>query len=296
MIAARTVEEETGGFSRGIKRIETRCPQHAARTDKGGRVTTYPSSPHVFIATPCFGGLVTQNYMQSILGCMVTAQQHDIQLTLSMIGNDALITRSRNTLLHQFVSRSTATHILFVDSDIGFAPDALPRILAAGKDLVAGLYPLKDRYWDALTTAQIARGESVETASLRYVGESEHLHEQHPSTEGALLKAGFAGTGFMLISRNAVERMIAAYPETRYRQIDAPVGQDQSNRAAPGEAHALFDCMIDQDTGTYLSEDFAFCSRWRAIGGEVWLDPSLVLTHTGPSTFSGNPALRVGIV
>ncbi|AQS84827.1 MAG: hypothetical protein ABF876_11945 [Acetobacter aceti] len=254
------------------------------------------TSPHVFIATPCFGGLVTQTYMQSVIGCMAMAQHHGIELTLSLVGNDALVTRSRNTLLHQFYAQSDASHILFVDSDIGFAPDAVPRLVAAGKDLVAGLYPLKDRYWDTFTDVLIKRDEPAETASLRYVGESTSLHEHQPG-EGpyaGLVKAGYAGTGFMLISRRAVQRMIEAYPETRYKRIDAPVAQDNS-ASVETDAYALFDCMVDPETGTYLSEDFTFCRRWRALGGEVWLDPGLELSHTGASTFVGDPSLRLGI-
>ncbi|NHN88228.1 hypothetical protein [Acetobacter conturbans] len=253
-----------------------------------------PQSPHVFIATPCFGGVVTQTYMQSIIGCMAAAQQHDIELTLSLVGNDALITRSRNTLLHQFFAQSDASHLLFVDSDIGFPPNAVPRLVAAGKDVVAGMYPLKDRYWDRLTTLLTEKGEPAETASLRYVGESAALHEHQHGT--GLVKAGYAGTGFMLISRNAISRMIEAYPQTRYSRIDAPVGQDNSSAVTADAAYALFDCMIDPDTGTYLSEDFTFCKRWRDIGGDVWLDTGVELSHTGPSTFMGDPSLRVGIV
>jgi hypothetical protein len=30
--------------------------------------------------------------------------------------------------------------------------------------------------------------------------------------------------------------------------------------------------MIDPDTGEYLSEDYAFCRRWLALGGEIWPD------------------------
>src|SRR6202035_5998356 len=51
---------------------------------------------------------------------------------------------------------------------------------------------------------------------------------------------------------------------------------------------ALFECMIDQKTGTYLSEDFAFCKRWTDIGGEIWGDLESRLDHVGASIFHGD--------
>ena len=36
-----------------------------------------------------------------------------------------------------------------------------------------------------------------------------------------------------------------------------------------------------------MSEDFAFCDRWRALGGTVWVDLTLGLNHTGPVKFEG---------
>ena len=53
---------------------------------------------------------------------------------------------------------------------------------------------------------------------------------------------------------------------------------------------ALFDCMIDPSTGTYLSEDFAFCQRWTDIGGEIWADLESRIDHVGPSVFHGDVA------
>lgn len=256
----------------------------------------------IFIATPCFGGLVTQVYMQSVLGCLSTAQDHGLSFSLCMMGNDALICRGRNTLLDQFMNFSDATHILFVDNDIGFDPDAPARLIAAGKDVVAGLYPLKERYWDGLTTAQIVRGETPATASLRYTGETEMLHETSP-TGRPLVKAAFAGAGFMLITRDAIRRMTTFYPETRYNRIEVPTQsldevlgrQPDHPEDGAGSPHALFDCSIDDETGAYMSEDFTFCKRWRAMGGDIWLDTSLMLSHTGTALFAGNPAHRVGI-
>ena len=52
---------------------------------------------------------------------------------------------------------------------------------------------------------------------------------------------------------------------------------------------------IDPETGTYLSEDFTFCRRWSAIGGEVWLDASISLTHAGRASFRGDPSRRIGL-
>ena len=66
----------------------------------------------------------------------------------------------------------------------------------------------------------------------------------------------------MLLKRRVIERMVEAYPETRYTNVHA-----YSNAASGGDSYALFDCMIDKATNAYVSEDFGFCQRWRDIGG-----------------------------
>ena len=245
---------------------------------------TEQPTPKVFIATPCYGGLVTQDYMESIIACTSVLR---IPMTLSLLGDDAMISRARNTLLHQFFTRSDATHILFIDADIGFPAEAPARLLAADKDIVAGMYPIKDRFWDKATQDNVLHGESQDEASLRYVGETAAMHEAWE--KGPLVKTHYVGTGFMMISRKAIATMVKSYPETAYRRIDS-AGEGDGTLC-----HALFDASIDPETGTYLSEDFTFCRRWREIGGEVWVDTSISLTHTGRASFRGNPASRLGM-
>ena len=52
--------------------------------------------------------------------------------------------------------------------------------------------------------------------------------------------------------------------------------------------YLFFDCMHEEDTKRYLSEDYAFCRRWQKLGGDVWLDPLVKLDHVGHFTFEGN--------
>lgn len=240
--------------------------------------------PHVFLATPCYGGVVTQGYMQSVIGLMQQASVDGYDVTLALLGQDALITRSRNTLLAHFMATSVASHILFIDSDISFEPALVSRLISSDKDIVAACYPLKTHYWDVQAERRLQQGEAVHTAGLRYVGEL--CEGPLADRQGDLATATYVGTGFMLISRAAVSKMITEYPQTRYKTIHS-YPDEQSSRLVP---YALFDCIIDPTTQIYLSEDFTFCHRWRAIGGQIWLDTRSQLTHTGPTDFLGRPA------
>jgi len=234
----------------------------------------------VFVATPCYGGQVHQLYMQSVIQLMQHARDSFFDVMLGLLGNDSLITRSRNTLVSAFLD-TQATHLMFIDADISFDPRQVERMLRFGEDVVAGVYPLKVLDW---VGAAGRPGADVEPA-LRYCGTA--CTGDEVERRDGFVTGRQAGTGFMLIRRETVLRMINAYPELRYSgMLVYPPQRDNRSH------YALFDCMIDPDTGTYLSEDYAFCWRWRRIGGKVWLDTSSRLTHTGAHDFHGNPAPR----
>ncbi len=222
--------------------------------------------------------------MQSTVGLMQHAAAWGIGVSVELLGYDSLVTRSRNTLCAQFLDTPAATHLLFIDADLGFEADQVRRMLCHDEDVVAGMYPLKLRDWDGAAERQ-AEGEGLGTASLRYVGT--------PCTGAGRIERGgfvsglYAGTGFMLIRRAALLRLIAVHPELRYTHTHT-----RATQAPSQHRYALFDCMIEPDTGHYLSEDYAFCRRWRDIGGRIWLDAQGALTHVGPHEFTGAPGLR----
>jgi hypothetical protein len=244
-----------------------------------------PPTPHLVIATPCFGGLVGQRYMQSAIALLQAAPALGLRVSIELLGYDSLITRSRNTLVARFLDIPEATHLLFVDADTGFAVDQVSRMLGFAQDVVAGMYPLKLIDWSPAAIARAQAGEPPQTAPLRYVGvpcEGDERDQRDGFTRGQ-----FGGTGFMMIRRQALLRMIAAYPNLRYTAAHTAAVPSRSPHQ-----YALFDCMIDPDTGEYLSEDYTFCRRWRDIGGTVWLDTQGAMIHVGPHEFHGQPARR----
>jgi hypothetical protein len=243
------------------------------------------SKPFVVVATPCFGGLVNQSYMLSVLKLMQLASGGEFELDVVLMGGDSLITRSRSVLVSRFLDNPRATHLMFVDADIAFEPDQFARLLRLDKDFVAGAYPLKQIDWRALPARAIA-GEPLAAAGLSYVGQICAGAELRQ--EDGFATAKYAGTGFQLIKRGVFERLMAAHPELKFKTVHT-----LSNEKPGGDnLYALFECAIDPESGVYLSEDYAFCARWRALGGEIWLDLRSRLTHSGTSYYDGDSATR----
>jgi hypothetical protein len=242
-----------------------------------------PSLPNVslVVATPCFGGQISVVYAASLMKLQKLVRSYrDFNIKMLFKDGDALITRARASLVAQFLDDPSATHLLFIDADIGFEPQQVLRLIECGAEMCAAVYPIKRIDWDKVKETLAAGRPNPAAAALQYVYE---VDDPNAVTERAgFIKVRYAGTGFLMIRREALERMCAHYPELRFKRdhsVDAAIASD--NR------FALFDTMVDE-TGMYLSEDFAFCRRWTAMGGEIWADLDSKLKHTGPMTFSGD--------
>ena len=63
----------------------------------------------------------------------------------------------------------------------------------------------------------------------------------------------------------------------------------RTSGAATDSAHlyALFDTSL-YSSGVYLPEDYTFCTRWRALGGEIWVDTRSKFKHVGRYVFAGD--------
>jgi len=247
---------------------------------------------HIFIATPCYGGQIGEPYFRSMMRFAILCNKYDIKYTISTLANESLITRGRNTLTSFFMENPEATHLFFIDADIEFQPEDILRMVAYDKPIVVGAYPKKALNWNSIIEA--ARNDETETAdtieghSSNYVVNFDFVKDQEGNRTGQvqivdnLVKLKDAGTGFMCINKEVIQKMFDTHPETKY------VNDINVDAKFEPFMYALFDCIIDPESRRYLSEDYTFCRRWQDMGGEVWLDPRTALNHVGHYTFRGN--------
>jgi hypothetical protein len=249
-----------------------------------------PQPLHLVVATPCFGGTVNVHYTRSLLDLQATFARRKLDVSFQFIGGDALVTRARNVMVQQFLAQENATHLLFIDADIGFSPDQVLSLLTADKDVCGAIYPLKRVDWDRVGAHARAGVADFRASALNYVVDL--LDREQNPTLTDFIRVRSIGTGFMLIRRSVFERMAAHYPDLAYGALHVGSNAD----IARARAHAFFDCVIDRETGAYLSEDYTFCKRWTDMGGEIWADTRSRLTHVGPYAFQGDLRAALDLV
>lgn len=234
---------------------------------------------HLGIATPCYGGMLCQNYVSSLLS-LIASVGSQIELTFFIRGGDSLIPRTRNSIVGEFMA-SSCTHLLWIDADIGFAPEAIQRLLHSGHDVAAGIYPLKTLAWPT----EIPAGVSVEDFKSLQTRFPFNPLPGAEADEHGFLEVLDAPTGLMMIKRDVFTRMADLYRGLKYRP-DHMIGVADVD-ASHGFHYRFFDVMTESN-GRYLSEDYAFCRRWQNIGGRVFADTHSRLTHQGLATYSGD--------
>jgi len=99
----------------------------------------------IFLGMPMYGGLLTEPTLHGLLELQNWTQHAGVNLRIQTMGNESLITRARNTIVSMMMDQQdfVATHLLFIDADIGFSWRNVERLLRIDKDIACGVYPRK---------------------------------------------------------------------------------------------------------------------------------------------------------
>ena len=201
----------------------------------------------------------------SVYKAILSCPEHQVRIFANE--NDSLISRVRNVHLSLFLNEyKDCDYFISIDSDLEILNsfkqnNIFSKLIDQNKEFVGGLYPLK-QYESEPKCASIPIGIP---------------REKIPFDQG-VIPMQWLSSGCWCLTRSAVQKMADAYPELDYVGDDNVSGQTIHGLCIPdifevGEEGKKFK--------KYLSEDWAFCRRWKDIGGEIWADTSIILNHLG---------------
>jgi len=283
----------------------------------------------LFLAVPMYGGQCAGMFTRSVADLSAICTKHGIPLQLFFLFNESLVTRARNYCVDEFM-RSGATHLMFIDSDIGFNPQDVIALLAMQNDeseydVIGGPYPKKCISWEKIKQA-VDKGMADEDPNKleKFVGD----YVFNPKTTQREIPLNQPvevleiGTGFMMIRRKTFEDYQKSFPHLWYKPDHVRTEHFDGTR----EIMAYFDCVIDRGYGhedmfkllddvaaggdsvelqeraknmrevekvaskRYLSEDYMFCYNVQKMGAKVFLCPWMQLQHVGSYIFGGSLA------
>jgi len=246
---------------------------------------------HVMVATPMYGGMCHGIFAKSIVDLGIFTASRRIPVKFYYMFNESLITRARNYCVDEFM-RSECTHLMFIDSDIGFRAQDITVLLAMCLkfpekfDVLCGPYPKKNIAWEKVKQAvENGMGENAYDLS-KYVGD--YVFNPTEDTTSFRLDEPVevleSGTGFMMIPRTTFEKWDTKYPELRY----TPDHIRTSNFDGQRDIGMYFQAEVDPKSNRYLSEDYWFCQKVRDAGMHVWMCPWMELKHAGSFIFGGS--------
>ena len=178
--------------------------------------TPPPPVAKLFVATPMYGGMCTGMYASAVMQLVGVCGQNQMLMYFSFMMNESLITRARNSLTYDFLE-TDATHLMFIDADIAFNPNDIPRMVHADKDIICGIYPKKEINWIAVTEA-VKKGvppEQLQNHTGAFVVNLAHGEESKKGDINSPIEIANGGTGFMLIKRKVFEDMLDKVPARR---------------------------------------------------------------------------------
>lgn len=220
----------------------------------------------IFLSVPVLGKPELQ-MMYSMYQAILSCRKHQVRIYFNE--GDSLISRVRNVHISTWYNEFPEyDYFMSIDSDIDIVNcypnnNIFTKLIEHDLDFVGGLYAIK-------------KPGPRRSSSITRDGKD-------PEFDTGLVEMAWLSSGCWCIKRSAVKKMIEAYPELMYDGDDNATGKKIYGLYIP----MIYDIKENEFPGTptsfkkYLSEDWAFCSRWRNIGGKIYADTSIALRHIG---------------
>jgi hypothetical protein len=239
----------------------------------------------VNIATPAYGSNYASEYVRTLFKLLTSQARPDIRFSFSEIDYSDIVA-SRNYLASSFLdNKPDCSHLLFMDSDMGFPVELIHRMIALGEDVVGAVYPRRMLNLEALHGHGTLPFDEAYTKALSFIGSPGAPHARDP----AFRRIKLVGAGLLLVSRKCLETMVTRCPD-----IDSTAALKNSPFAGKLKRWLTpFDKIRLPDRE--LSEDFSFCHRWtEQCAGRIYAATGFEVEHVARVVLRGKAAAPEG--
>lgn len=234
------------------------------------------------VAVPTHSGQMESVTTESLLQLQQALIERGWQMILK-VHSGSVISTLRNVMAADFLSSECDT-LLMLDADQGISGAGLMRLISFDKPVVGVIAPKRVYSWGDVNPRETADDIGrIRYQAMAWAGRLERADDGSTEVRDGFARAIHVGSGIMVVQRAVFEKMMAAHPELQgvgFNTNELPAGRFNYN-------WGFFNPITLPEDGGSMTEDFSFCHRWRALGGELWADIVTPTVHVGRHAFGG---------
>jgi hypothetical protein len=229
---------------------------------------------HILIGLPTMGGSMKTGTALSIVDSVRALESRGIRTDIHNVDSAEIVT-ARDMLANMVLHSDTWDALLFIDSDMGFRPELILKLLEADSEVAAAACPRRQLDLNRFAAASREHGniaKAVAQASDFTVNFNwKDTGPVEIPIQNGFVKAAAVGMAIALIGKSALTALIEAKLVERRRDLSSGTGQP---------CYSFFE--IAAPRGSRLGEDYSFCYRWTArLKRELLVCVDEEVTHIG---------------
>ena len=238
----------------------------------------------LLVATPSHRGSIAAAHLQSIVALQALCHKRGFGFAHQIVQQISNIDFARNLLATVFLNHPEATHLLFVDDDMGFPADELAPMFdwRDEAEVVAAMYPRRQIDWERVKQVILAHPDIPARNLPHLAGDFENMWQAAEATDRRIsdvrrpVPVNAIVTGLMLISRECLTRLLEKNAVT----------SSQNTAVKGGKIYEFFKTQVID--GKQTGEDYFFCNLVRRYGGRILGCPWITVNHIGQHTYIGD--------
>ena len=223
--------------------------------------TLTAAKPTVYVAMPCFD-MVQRDTCVSLMKLFGKFRDVGISSQFNIV-KSSLVNYARNLSTCGFLA-SKCDHMLFIDSDVEFEPEAVLRMLVVQKDIVCTPYRIK-----------------LDDMKVRYAVDYPDK-ENIEMLPGEIVEVEQGPAGLMVIHRRVFDKLMEVHPEMQIKFHLMGTGKLDEKYM-----YNFWDTTFDSKTGLWKGEDLAFCDLARSVGFKIYANTGSTIIHHGTYGWEG---------